>query len=117
MSPRRGERVAPPAGPEDYDIRYDNNDAARGWEELCRLFPENTLDAWNEMRANPGPKPPTTRHHQLKYDLATVQRGSDVLPQWQIEVTGKARVWYVLDSDRKTCWLRWAGTGHPKATD
>ncbi|MFE1574660.1 hypothetical protein [Streptomyces fradiae] len=37
--------------------------------------------------------------------------------QWQIEVTGGGRVWYLLDTARGTCWITFAGTGHPRATD
>ncbi|MFI0912381.1 hypothetical protein [Streptomyces abikoensis] len=37
--------------------------------------------------------------------------------QWQIEVTGGGRIWYLVDSDRNTCWVTYAGTAHPRATD
>lgn len=36
MSPRRGDLVAPPSVGTEYTIRFGNNDAARGWEDLCR---------------------------------------------------------------------------------
>jgi len=32
-------------------------------------------------------------------------------------VTGSARVWYLIDDDRRTIWLVHAGPGHPKATE
>jgi hypothetical protein len=38
------------------------------------------------------------------------------MPRWQIEVTGGDRIWYLLDVDRHTVWVEYAG-GHPKATD
>ena len=31
MTPKRGERVAPPAGPGEYDLFFATNEAAKGW--------------------------------------------------------------------------------------
>ncbi|MFF0876176.1 MULTISPECIES: hypothetical protein [Micromonospora] len=39
------------------------------------------------------------------------------LPQWQYEVTAGGRVWYLVDDQTRTCWIKHAGTGHPRATD
>ncbi|MGW6196243.1 hypothetical protein ACWF0M_08850 [Kribbella sp. NPDC055110] len=39
------------------------------------------------------------------------------LEQWQYEVTGGGRIWYLVDVDQRTVWITYAGTGHPKATD
>jgi hypothetical protein len=39
------------------------------------------------------------------------------MDRWQIEVTGSARVWYLIDDDHRTVWLVHAGPGHPKATE
>jgi hypothetical protein len=49
----------------------------------------------------------------LKGPLAHV----DGLEQWQYEVTGGGRIWYLVDIDKNTVWITYAGTGHPKATD
>jgi hypothetical protein len=117
MSPKRGDRVAPPPGPGDWDVRFANNDSAKGWDELSRQAPHNTCDAWQEMRTNPAPRPLTTRHHQLKGTLSTDVRHGRVLPRWQIEVTSGGRVWYLLDAEHRTVWIVHAGPGHPKATD
>jgi hypothetical protein len=48
--------------------------------------------------------------------LATVVRGGRVLPQWQVEVTGGDRVWYLLDTEKRTVRVDYAGA-HPKATE
>jgi hypothetical protein len=32
-------------------------------------------------------------------------------------VTAGGRIWYLVDHDTRTCWIKHAGTGHPKATD
>jgi hypothetical protein len=106
--------VAPPAEPGGWELKFANSDAGKGWEELCRQAPGNTLKAWETLRAEPQPFPQTARHHRLKgKELATI----DGLEQWQYEVTGGGRIWYLIDSARKTVWLRVASTGHPKATD
>jgi hypothetical protein len=117
MSPKRGDRVAPPPGPDDWDIRFRNNDAAKGWEELCRQAPGNTLDAWTTMRRNPMPRTDSPRHSRLHWDLSTVRVGDKLFDHWQIEVTGGGRVWYLVDRDKSTLWVDYAGPGHPKATE
>jgi hypothetical protein len=39
------------------------------------------------------------------------------LPQWQYEVTGGGRVWYLVDDRLRRVYLTYAGTGHPKSTE
>lgn len=39
------------------------------------------------------------------------------MEQWQYEVTSGGRIWYLVDIDNRTLWLRHAGTGHPKDTE
>ena len=70
MSPKRGDRAAPPPRPDEYDLRFATSDAAKGWDELCRHTATNTRTAYNAIRAAPRPAPPTERHHRLKHDLA-----------------------------------------------
>jgi hypothetical protein len=69
------------------------------------------------MRTNPDPTVHTPRHQPLKGALASVRHDGRLPPQWQIEVTGAARVWYLIDADRRMVWIVHAGTGHPKATE
>ncbi|TWD81588.1 hypothetical protein FB561_2704 [Kribbella amoyensis] len=115
MTPaKRGDQVAPPAQPGHWELRFGSSDAAKGWDELCRQAAANTLRAWEALRADPRPFPQTDRHHRLKGKALSTVNG---LEQWQYEVTGGGRVWYVVDEDRRTVWIRHAGTGHPKATD
>jgi hypothetical protein len=117
MSPKRGDRVAPPARPGEYELRFANNDAAKGWEELCRQAPGNTRVAFDTIRGNPCPNPATERHHRLAYDLAWGTHRGQRLEQWQYEVTGGGRIWFLVSHGTRTVWLVHAGTGHPKATD
>lgn len=117
MSPRRGDRVAPPPGPDDWDVRFLDNSSAKGWGELCRQAPGNALAAWTTMRRDPSPPVNSPRHHRLKYDLATGQVKGRVLDHWQIEVTAAGRVWYLADNETATVWIDYAGPGHPRVTD
>jgi len=117
VSPKRGDRVPAPPGPDEWEIRFLDNDTAKGWEELCRQAPGNTRIAWLTMRAHPAPRVESARHRRLKYELATGLVKGRELEHWQIEVTGAGRVWYLVDHESFTVWLDYAGTGHPRATD
>jgi hypothetical protein len=116
VSPKRGDRVAPPPGPDEWEIRFGDNDAAKGWEELCRQAPGNTLAAWMTVCRNPAPAVRSTRHHRLRDDLAARAVEGSVLDHWQIEVTGAGRIWYLVDHEAETIWVDYAGPGHPGAT-
>ena len=117
MSPKRGDRVAPPPGPRDWDVRFLDTDCAKGWEELSQQAPGNTLAAWITMRQNPAPPMDAPRHHRMNYDLATRVVKGRSLDRWQIEVTGAGRIWYLVDHETRTVWIDYAGPGHPRATD
>lgn len=116
MSPKRGDRVAPPPGPWEWDVRFLDSEVAKGWEELCRQAPGNTRAAWTTMRERPAPRSASARHHRLSGPLATRDVTGRVMDRWQIEVTGAGRVWYLVDREKATVWIDYAGPGHPKAT-
>ncbi|MGH3171891.1 MAG: hypothetical protein ACRDN0_39285 [Trebonia sp.] len=117
MSPKRGDRVAPPPGTGEWDVRFLDNESAKGWEDLCRQAPGNTRDAWHAMRHNPTPPTDSPRHHRLRYQFATGQAKGRVLDHWQIEVTGGGRIWYLVDAENTTIWIDYAGPAHPRGTD
>ncbi|GAB2923993.1 hypothetical protein [Streptomyces mayteni] len=81
MSPKRGERAAPPPLPTEYDLRFDDAESAKGWEELSRAAPGNLRKAFDAVRAEPRPIPPTERHHRLRGTLARVRRRGMALEQ------------------------------------
>lgn len=118
---KKGDRVPPPPavppGADEYDIRFACRDAGVGWRELSNKDPGNTFKAWETMRKDPAPVSPTGRHHRLKGELASGTRCGESLPQWQIEVSGAGRVWYLFDEKERTCWVVLAKTGHPRQTD
>lgn len=115
MSPaKRGDRVAPPAEPGHWLLKFGTNDAAKGWEDLARQAGANLYKAYETIRTEPQPFPPTQRQHRLRgKDLSTV----DGLDQWQYEVTGGGRIWSVVDPAKQTVYITLASTKHPKATD
>lgn len=117
MSPKRGDRAAPPPGPGEWDVRFLDNDSAKGWEDLCNHAPGNTRDSWTAMTRNPVPPADTSRHHRLKGRLATGVAKGRILDHWQIEVTGAGRIWYLVDPEKRKVWIDYAGPAHPKATD
>lgn len=115
--PQRGERVAPPPGPGEYDLTFGTSEAAKGWIDLCAQAPANAWEMWRALRAEPAPTVRTSRHHPLKGSLSTgLHRGVRLL-QWQYEVTAGGRVWYLVDVPRRHVHLTYVGTGHPTATD
>ncbi|MBA2951815.1 hypothetical protein [Streptomyces himalayensis] len=65
MSPKRGDRAAPPPGDDEWDIRFADAEAAKGGEQLSAQAAGNT-------RAPPGtscgrttaPATRTERHHR-----------------------------------------------------
>lgn len=117
MSPKRKDRAAPPPRPGGWGIRFGTTQAAQGWDGLCSQAADNLRAAWEELETSPGPVPRTERHHQLKGTEAFGEFDGRRLPKWQYEVTGGGRIWYLLDEERRTLWLMYAGTGHPKQTD
>lgn len=117
MAPKRGDRVAPPAGPDEWDLRFASSEAANGWEALCQQSPTNTATAWNELRNRSVHPASTSRHHQLKGGLASAAHRGVEMEQWQYEVTAAGRIWYLVDTANHTLWLRHASPGHPKRTD
>jgi hypothetical protein len=66
MAPKPGDRVTPPAGRDEWELRFATSEAAKGWEELCRQAPANTAAAWHDLRTRSAQPTQTSRHHQLK---------------------------------------------------
>lgn len=117
MSPKRGDRAAPPPTGEEYDLRFASSDAADGWEHLSCHAPGNLRRAFDKIRATPRARDDPERQHRLKGQLGTAAFKGQALERWQYEVTSSGRIWYLIDDNRRTAWIVHAGTGHPKATD
>lgn len=117
MSPKRGDRVAPPPTEQEYDLRFADAAAVKGWEALERQASGNLRRAWDVLRTDPRSRANQTRQHRLKGELGSGTFRGTVCERWQYEVTGGGRLWYLIDDDSRTVWLVYAGTGHPKPTD
>jgi hypothetical protein len=114
--PKKGDRVAPPPVAGEFDIRFLDTAAVRGWEALGASHPTTLRRCWEAMRLSPMVSVAAGRHHPLRDDLAARAVGGRLLPQWQFEVGGSERVWYCVDESKRTVWVSYAG-GHPKATE
>ncbi|HEX6468566.1 MAG TPA: hypothetical protein VF069_05670 [Streptosporangiaceae bacterium] len=101
---------------DEWDVRFGTNEAAKGWEELCRQAAANTRLAFELMRSNPQP-PEDKRHSRLRGDLATRSYNGRELEQWEIEVTNGGRIFYLVDDVKRTVWVMVASPGHPKITE
>lgn len=117
MTAKRGDRVAAPPVDSEWDVRFGSNRAGSGWEEPCRTAANNTRRCFEDLRSAPTPRPETTRQHRLKGEYKDQSYGGRLLAQWQYEVTGGGRVWYLVDGDKHIVWITYAGAGHPKATE
>jgi hypothetical protein len=117
VSPKRGDRAAPPAVGSEYDVRFGNSDAAKGWEDLAKQAPGNLRRAFEALRADPRSNALPERQHRLGGDLGVGQHKGMLLDRWQYEVTSGGRIWYLIDDEARTLWIVHAGTGHPKQTD
>jgi hypothetical protein len=117
VNAKRGDRVAPPPNADEWDVVFGTNEAAKGWIDLCNVAASNTRAAWVTMRTEPAPQQPTARHHRLKGELATGTHRGTSLPQWQMEVTGAGRIWYLVDAARRMVFVMYASPRHPRETD
>jgi hypothetical protein len=117
MSPKRGDQVPQPAQGQEWHLRFDTPQAAKGWHDLETVAAGNLRKSWETMRHAPDRSTDPQRHTRLKGGLATITRKGLDLPQWQIEVTAGGRIWYLLDTDHHTVWITYASPRHPKQTD
>lgn len=108
----REDEVRHPSG---WTLRYADRQAEVGWLSIVRQAPGSAAEAWDHIVSDP--RRATQRQHQLKGALKTGTYRGAVLDQWQYEVTGAGRLWYLVDDGHQILWLVHASTGHPKATE
>lgn len=117
MTGKRGDRVAPPGKPGGWEARFATSNAAKGWEDLCRVARASTWEAWIVLTERPTEPENRERQHRLRGSRKDHTHAGKVLEQWQYEVTSGGRIWYCPDHEMKTVWVIAAGTGHPKETE
>ena len=96
-------------------MRFGNNVAARGWDDLCSSAPNNARSAWERITEDPRRWDGRQKPLQGSYERAHIN--GIQMEQWQYEVTSGGRIWYCIDDAKQTVWVTHAGTGHPKATE
>lgn len=117
MSPKRGDDVAPPTVDGEWRLRFATNEAAKGWGELGAEAPGNARRCFEALRLAPLSRTDPDRQHRLRGRLATRSYGGRDYPQWEYEVTAGGRVRYLVDEARRTVYLVYASTRHPKDTE
>lgn len=100
-----------------WEARFATSEAAKGWEELCRVARSNTWEAWIVLTERPTMPENPARQHRLRGDFATREIGGEELDQWQYEVTAGGRIWYCPAPEKRIVWVVLAGAGHPKWTE
>lgn len=114
---KRGARVpAPPTG-DQWDLRFADKRAADNWEKLCNVASTNCAAMHAQLSADPRKALNPRRHHRLKGELATGTYDRDELEQWQYEITGAGRVWFLIDDKKHRVLLTLVEPGHPSKTD
>jgi hypothetical protein len=98
-------------------VRFGTNEAAVGWEELCRHALGNATHCLETLRLDPRSGAGHDRQHRLRGDLATHRHNGRDLDQWEYEVTSGGRVRCVIDDQSRTVWLIYASPRHPKDTE
>lgn len=101
--------------PNPWRFVFGDLTAAKGWLDLLRAAPAQLDQAWVMITSDP--LRTDHRQHQLKGSLSMGRHRGELCPQWQYEVTGAGRVWYLVDRERRTLILTHAGVGHPKVTE
>jgi hypothetical protein len=113
----RGARVPAPAAGDQWDLRFGNKKAARNREQLCNTAATNCAAMHAQLTKDPRQAVNPSRHHRLKGDLATGKYAGRDLEQWQYEITGSGRVWFLIDDKQRKLWLTSIEPGHPSKTD
>jgi hypothetical protein len=93
--------------------RFATSEAAKGWEELCRVAAAPMGEAWVVLSERPGRPQHPARQHRLRGRLADRAVAGRNLQQWQYEVAGDGRIWYCPDAERHVVWVVAAAPTHP----
>ena len=113
----RGDRVARPPVGSEWDLRFANKKAAEHWTKLCNFAAGNCAEMHSRLTADPRRRVNPDRHHQLKGALASKGHDGKILEQWQYEITGAGRVWFLIDDAKRRVLLVEVALGHPSKTD
>jgi hypothetical protein len=103
------------AEPGGWEPRFATSEAAKGWEELCRVAAAPMGEAWVVLSERPGRPQHPARQHRLRGRLAERVVAGRNLQQWQYEMAGDGRIWYCPDAERHVGWVVAAAPAHHPA--
>jgi hypothetical protein len=109
--------VPRPPVPPEWDLRFANKTAADNWEKLCNVAAGNRAEMHTRLTEDPRRRINPDRHHRLKGELASGRHDGKELEQWQYEVTGAGRAWFLIDDAKRRVLLTAVTLGHPSKTD
>jgi hypothetical protein len=87
----------------------------KNWELACNDLAENAGRAYDWLTEHP--RRYDQRNKRLKGELATGMHHGRELERWQYELTGAARIWYLIDDRAHTVWIQAVYLHHPKQTE
>lgn len=96
----------------EYTIHFATRQAEKGWTDLLGTTRNAVVDAWDFLTRTP--RASSERNHQLKGQLATVEREGTAHERWQYELPGGARLWFYVEG--RDVWLVDVHTRHPNQT-
>lgn len=109
----RGDDITHPQ--QRWRFRYSDRAAQRGWLQCVRQAPVHAKSAWEAIVSTPRDVNP--KQYRLKGSLSTGVQDGKTLEQWQHKITAGGRLWYLIDDETTTVWLKEATLSHPKATE
>jgi mRNA-degrading endonuclease RelE of RelBE toxin-antitoxin system len=111
----RGRRVPRPTQPGRWEIRFWRDSVEKDWNKLVAAAENNVRATWDWLSEKPRER--TDRNHPLKGELGYWKQGKLQYDRWQHEVTGGARIWFLIDDDRRAIYIEQVHTSHPKKTE
>lgn len=115
MSKRKDAAIRPPKNGE-WIIRHATTEAAHGWDNLCTQIPGVLATLFDKLTSDPRTIDNIDRQGLLKGQLAVTTVNGSQFPQWQYELPGGGRIWYVIDDQKRTVWLTKVTARHPNET-
>jgi len=111
---KRGELVPRPPKKVEYEIRFADARAQKGWQNLVATIRNQMTDVWDFLTRTPDTTTPT--NYPLRGDLDSIQRDGVAHQRWQHKPTenGTARIWFYVEGH--VVHLEQVHTSHPNAT-
>ncbi len=119
MTPsKRDAKVPRPIAKDEWTPKFGSRDAAKAWDELLNSKLKAALVRfWDVVVEDPRSTTNPSRHHQLKGSLATRTLKGVEMEQWQHEISGAGRIWFLVDDKNRVVWVMEVSAGHPSKTD